>query len=103
MTEGLTYNKDLKVYIDGKLATRDTDYTIEREDDRGFYVYLIDNKTNGLGKVNGPDKHLVALEYSATLNEKAIVNIPETNDVDFFYGNDKNKEILQNLQNRKMA
>lgn len=86
MTEGLTYNKDLKVYIDGAEATLDTDYKLERNDERGFYVYLTEA---GLAKVNGADKHLVALEYSATLNEKAIVNIPETNDVDFFYGNDK--------------
>ncbi|MBS6720178.1 MAG: isopeptide-forming domain-containing fimbrial protein [Peptoniphilus harei] len=88
MTEGLTYNKDVKVYIDGKEADA-ADYTIEKNESNetynGFYVSLTEK---GLEKVNGKDKHLVALEYSATLNEKAIVNIPETNDVDFFYGND---------------
>ncbi|MDU1580051.1 isopeptide-forming domain-containing fimbrial protein [Finegoldia magna] len=89
MTEGLTYNKDVKVYIDGKEADA-ADYKIEKNESNdtynGFYVSLTEK---GLEKVNGPEKHLVALEYSATLNEKAIVNIPETNDVDFFYGNDK--------------
>lgn len=86
MTEGLTFNKDsLKVYIDGKEAAAE-DYKVEYSNDRGFYLSLTDK---GLEKVNGVDKHLVALEYSATLNEKAIVNIPESNDVDFFYGNDK--------------
>lgn len=87
MTAGLTYNKDLKVYIDGKEADA-ADYEVEKNDDTGFYVSLTEK---GLAKVNGADKHLVALEYSATLNEKAIVNIPESNDVDFFYGNDQKR------------
>lgn len=102
MTAGLTYNKDVKVTIDGKEVQgltktegdpieqelKGKDYVITRSDDRGYYLYLTET---GLEKVNGKDKHLVALEYSATLNEKAIVNIPETNDVDFFYGNDQRK------------
>lgn len=87
MTAGLTYNQDLKVFIDGKAAAAE-DYTIEKNDATGFYVSLTEK---GLEKVNGADKHLVALEYSATLNEKAIVNIPESNDVDFFYGNDQKR------------
>ena len=87
MTAGLTYNQDLKVFIDGKAAAAE-DYTIEKNDATGFYVSLTEK---GLAKVNGAEKHLVALEYSATLNEKAIVNIPESNDVDFFYGNDQKR------------
>lgn len=87
MTAGLTYNQDLKVFIDGKAAAPE-DYEIEKNDKTGFYVSLTEK---GLAKVNGADKHLVALEYSATLNEKAIVNIPESNDVDFFYGNDQKR------------
>lgn len=87
MTAGLTYNQDLKVFIDGKAAAAE-DYEIEKNDKTGFYVSLTEK---GLAKVNGKDKHLVALEYSATLNEKAIVNIPESNDVDFFYGNDQKR------------
>lgn len=102
MTAGLTYNKDVKVTIDGKEVQGLTktegdptekelegkDYVITRSDDRGYYLYLTET---GLEKVNGKDKHLVAIEYSATLNEKSIVNIPESNDVDFFYGNDQRK------------
>lgn len=102
MTAGLTYNKDVKVTIDGKEVQGLTktegdpeekelegkDYVITRSDDRGYYLYLTET---GLEKVNGAEKHLVAIEYSATLNEKAIVNIPETNDVDFFYGNDQKR------------
>ncbi|WP_058991171.1 pilin N-terminal domain-containing protein [Anaerococcus rubeinfantis] len=87
MTAGLTYNKDLKVFIDGQEAAAE-DYEIEKNDATGFYVSLTEK---GLAKVNGAEKHLVALEYSATLNEKAIVNIPESNDVDFFYGNDQKR------------
>lgn len=87
MTAGLTYNQDLKVFIDGKAAAPE-DYEIEKNDATGFYVSLTEK---GLAKVNGAEKHLVALEYSATLNEKAIVNIPESNDVDFFYGNDQKR------------
>lgn len=86
MTAGLTYKKgSVKVFIDGQVATDKVDYTLDETAENGFTVQLTEA---GLKKVSDDKKHLVALEYAATLNEKAIVNIPESNDVDFFYGND---------------
>lgn len=88
MTEGLTFNKDLKVTIDGKELTAD-DYTLV-EDDRGFSVRLKEKTLKEL--VNGKDKAVtVVLTYSATVNSNAIADIPEANDVNFFYGNTPSK------------
>lgn len=88
MTEGLTFNKDLKVTIDGKELTAD-DYTLV-EDDRGFSVRLKEETLKDL--VNGKDKAVtVVLTYSATVNSNAIADIPEANDVNFFYGNTPSK------------
>ena len=85
MTAGLTYKKgSVKVFING-VAADQADYTLDETAENGFTVQLT---KAGLKKVSDDKKHLVALEYAATLNEKAIVNIPESNDVDFFYGND---------------
>lgn len=85
MTAGLTYQKgSVKVFINGAAAEK-ADYTLDETAENGFTVQLTEA---GLKKVSDDKKHLVALEYAATLNEKAIVNIPESNDVDFFYGND---------------
>ena len=85
MTAGLTYKKgSVKVFINGQAAEK-ADYTLDETAENGFTVQLTEA---GLKKVSDDKKHLVALEYAATLNEKAIVNIPESNDVDFFYGND---------------
>lgn len=85
MTAGLTYKKgSVKVFINGAEAEK-ADYTLDETAENGFTVQLTEA---GLKKVSDDKKHLVALEYAAILNEKAIVNIPESNDVDFFYGND---------------
>lgn len=85
MTAGLTYKKgSVNVFINGQAAEK-ADYTLDETAENGFTVQLTEA---GLKKVSDDKKHLVALEYAATLNEKAIVNIPESNDVDFFYGND---------------
>lgn len=88
MTEGLTFNKDLKVTIDGQELTAD-DYTLV-EDDRGFSVRLKEKTLED--SVNGKEKAVtVVLTYSATVNSNAIVDIPEANDVNFFYGNTPSK------------
>ncbi|VMN54129.1 cell wall surface anchor family protein [Streptococcus pneumoniae] len=42
----------------------------------------------GLAKVNDQNaEKTVKITYSATLNDKAIVEVPESNDVTFNYGN----------------
>lgn len=84
MTEGLTYNKgSLKVTIDGTEITPTEEELTETGD--GFVLRL---KGDNLAKLNGKDKAVtVELKYSATVNNKAIVDIPEANDITFHYGN----------------
>ena len=87
MTEGLTFNGDLKVTI-GETELTAEHYTLE-QDEKGFSVRL---NEKGLALVNGKDAAVtVVLTYSATVNEKAIVDIPEANDITFHYGNTPSK------------
>ena len=87
MTEGLTFNKDLKVTIDGIELSADK-YTID-QDNRGFSLRL---NANGLKEVNDKAAAVtVVLTYSATVNSKAIADIPEANDITFHYGNTPSK------------
>lgn len=117
MTEGLTFNKTTDINIadkdkliakviyqraDGSLDTdnavtleKDKDYTLT-ETDNGFVLELLEGtaaqgaeRATGLYLINGQEKPVtVMITYSATLNEKAVVDIPESNDVMFHYGND---------------
>lgn len=89
MTEGLTFNEDsVKLTIDGQAAAED--YTLSTEDnENGFKLVLADK---GLEKVNGKDKEIeVVLTYTATVNENAISDIPEANDITFHYGNNSSE------------
>lgn len=87
MTEGLTYNKDLEVTIDGTKLTSEQ-FTLD-QDDRGFTLRLNDK---GLELINGKEAAVtVVLTYSATVNSNAIVDIPEANDIKFHYGNNPSK------------
>ena len=89
MTNGLTYNQDLVITVDGTPLTADTDYTIDQTVS-GFELALT---TEGLKKVNGKDAAVeVVLTYSATVNKNAMADIPETNEVRFKYGNNKSEE-----------
>lgn len=85
MTEGLTFNQDsIKVAVGDADLTANTDYTVDTTTNT-FKVTLTDE---GLKKVNNqPQKVTVTVSYTATLNEKAKVDIPESNDVVFHYGN----------------
>lgn len=91
MTEGLTYNKDLTVKIGDTTITPST----QGEDpelvqtDNGFSLRL---KGDNLALLNGKEAAVtVTLTYSATVNNKAIVDIPEANDITFHYGNTPSK------------
>lgn len=87
MTEGLTFNKDLEVTIDGTKLTSEQ-YTLD-QDDRGFTLRLNDK---GIELLNGKEAAVtVVLTYSATVNSSAIVDIPEANDIKFHYGNNPSK------------
>ena len=94
MTEGLTYNKDLSIKLNGKLLVPGVDYILEDKTDNdgkvtGFKASL---KEKTLKKINGQDKEQeIVLTYSATLNDTAVSKVPESNDVTFHFGNNPNK------------
>ena len=94
MTEGLDYNKDLSIKLNGKLLVKGVDYTLEdKVDDTGKvtgFKASLTGKT--LKKINGQNKEQeIVLTYSATINGTTESKIPESNDVTFHFGNNPNK------------
>ena len=84
MTKGLTFTQTeldaMKIYVNG--VDKTSSFTKEM-DGNGFKVTL-----NDMTLVNGKNANVtVRLEYSAKLNEQSKVDIPESNDVTFHYGN----------------
>ncbi len=88
MTEGLTFKENsLKVKFDEEDAVA-ADYNVT-VDGNGFKLELTEA---GLKKVEDKDKDVkITVTYEATLNKKSVVNIPESNDVIFHYGNKPGK------------
>lgn len=89
MSDGLTYNKGtLKVtsaQMTGENALADGDYTVE-EDSRGYTVKFTETGLNKIAAAAKTQEVTIRFEYSATLNGKAEVEKPETNDVALDYG-----------------
>lgn len=87
MTEGLTFNNDVKIFIGAKGAETplaEGDYTLATYGN-GF---SLDLTKSGLEKINNQDSETrIHITYSATLDEDALVARPERNDVEFHYGN----------------
>ncbi|EGC83831.1 pilin N-terminal domain-containing protein [Anaerococcus hydrogenalis] len=88
MTEGLTYNKDLSIELkkgdETVTLTKGTHYTLE-EDDNGF---VLNFTKAGLELLNNKaKKQTVTLKYTAKVNDKSVVKVPESNDITFHYGN----------------
>ncbi|WP_276880672.1 isopeptide-forming domain-containing fimbrial protein [Anaerococcus tetradius] len=88
MTEGLTYNKDLTIELkkgtDTVALTENTDYTLTQTDD-GF---VLNFEKAGLEKLNNKaQKQTLTLKYTAKVNDKSVVKVPESNDITFHYGN----------------
>ena len=84
MTEGLTFNKDVKVTIGGVDVTNDATIT---KNDNGFVASI--NMMNYQDKIDAP----VLITYTATVNENAIQRDEETNTATLKYSNnpaDKN-------------
>ena len=96
MTSGLTFitranatgdlaGKGLVVkYNDEVMNT--TWYTLSESED-GFTLKLTDA---GLKEINGKDKEAtITLTYNAKVNNTNVTDVPESNDITFHYGNDK--------------
>lgn len=84
MTEGLTFNPaSIKVEIAGQQV--DNSNYVLTHDERGFTLKLNEKGLALISTEDGPVK--VKLTYTATVNENILVDIPEANDVTFYYGN----------------
>ncbi|WP_311530925.1 isopeptide-forming domain-containing fimbrial protein [uncultured Anaerococcus sp.] len=88
MTEGLTYNKDLTIELkkgeETVKLTADTDYKLTQENN-GFVLEFL---PAGLKLLNDkPVKQTLTLKYTAKVNDKSVVKVPESNDITFHYGN----------------
>lgn len=79
MTEGLTFNKNVKVTIDGADAAANATIT---NNGNGFVARI--NMMNYQDKIDAP----VVITYTATVNEKAIQSNKETNTATLKYSND---------------
>lgn len=95
MTNGLTFNKDVKVEADNGVNLGDGDYKLA-QDDNGFRLQMTDA---GLAKIKavttGADAKDVniKLTYSATVNGTAVVDKPEKNNVKLEYGHKKGEDL----------
>lgn len=98
MTNGLTFNKDVKVEADNGVNLGDGDYKLV-QDDNGFRLQMTDA---GLAKIKavttGADAKDVniKLTYSATVNGTAVVDNPEKNNVTLEYGHKKGEDLKKN-------
>ena len=88
MTEGLTFNNDVKIMTGekGKETAWDTaNYTV-KQDGNGFKLELTEA---GLKAINEQPKEVrLLVQYSATVNKNAKVERQERNDVIFHFGNE---------------
>ena len=88
MTNGLTYNRDLKITATNGVTFETEDYELV-QDDAGFRLQL---KESGLKKIEKVTKAAeqkeveITLTYSATVNGTAKVDNPEKNNVTLEYG-----------------
>ncbi|WP_311376814.1 pilin N-terminal domain-containing protein [Anaerococcus lactolyticus] len=96
MTNGLTYNKDLKVTADNGITFAETDYKLV-QDNTGFRLQLT---PAGLKKIEGKTKDTanpadvtITIQYSATVNGTAVVDNPEENNVTLEYGHKPGKDL----------
>lgn len=90
MTEGLTFNNDVKIKIGAKGAETDWDaanYTV-KEDGNGFILELTEAGLAALEEQAKDAEVRLLVKYSATVNENAKVERQERNDVIFHYGHE---------------
>lgn len=90
MTEGLTFNNDVKIMIGAKGAEKEWDaanYEV-KEDGNGFVLELTEAGLAALEEQAKDAEVRLLVKYSATVNENSKVERPERNDVIFHYGHE---------------
>ena len=90
MTEGLTFNNDVKIMIGAKGAETEWDaanYKVTK-DNNGFVLELTPAGLAALEEKAKTGEFRLLVKYSATVNENAKVDRQERNDVVFHFGNE---------------
>ena len=90
MTEGLTFNNDVKIMIGAKGAETEWDaanYKVTK-DNNGFVLELTPAGLTALEEKAKTGEFRLLVKYSATVNENAKVDRQERNDVVFHFGNE---------------
>ena len=90
MTEGLTFNNDVKIMIGEKGKETEwaaANYTV-KQDGNGFVLELTQAGLTALEEKAKDGAFRLLVKYSATVNEKAKVDRQERNDVVFHFGNE---------------
>lgn len=86
MSDGLTFNDDVKVTANNTELTANVDYSVSTsvDDDCTFEVIFTETYLNTITEETN-----IEITYSATINEKAVVDTdPETNEAKLDYGDD---------------
>ncbi|MFM1541795.1 SpaH/EbpB family LPXTG-anchored major pilin [Helcococcus ovis] len=91
MTNGLTFNKNVKIMLDNNEL--ESSWYTKEEDSRGFEVKFTEKGLTELSKLSKQKDVIFTLKYSANVNGNAIVDNPEKNDISLEYGNTPNKEF----------
>lgn len=95
MTNGLTYNKDLKIEASNGVTFTEADYEL-KQDDNGFRLKMHESglkKIEAVTKAEEQKDVEITLTYSATVNGTAKVDNPEKNNVTLEYGHKPGKDL----------
>lgn len=90
MTEGLTFNNDVKIMKGAKSAETEWDAANYKVtvDNNGFVLELTDAGLKAIEEEAKNAEVRLLVKYSATVNENAKVDRPERNDVIFHFGHE---------------
>lgn len=98
VSAGLTFNKNVTITADNGVVFAPEDYELT-QDETGFLLKLTDKGLEKVSKITAPTNNFpvagqnkelkITLKYSATVNDKAVVENPLDNTVTLHYGNNK--------------
>lgn len=89
MTKGLTFDKNLKILLDGQDFEKEN-YTLV-QNESGFTLTLNDKGYAKLKEEASKKEVEFKLTYTATINDSAVVDQPDSNNIKFDYSNKPNE------------
>lgn len=86
MGKGLTYDKNVKITVNGNVLTEGTDYTVE-DSDRGFSLVLTEAGTDKVETAAATKAASIVLRYTAHINSEVEIDVNQENQLEFVYDN----------------